>query len=333
MSPLAVTNSEDSLNELGSSSCNTRRIARALLVATSWSTTTPPLPDDELLFHGTIVAGTRTIFRWDPQSWSFSKSLGFSVDELIGTVRLRPRKGRSRNKTTAFISIKKLFNACTENNALILPLAPDVSIKDEEAAERSIAINEDSGGGFLVRINWVLRCKSEILVKIRRGYDFGARIEVKWEKWDGFFMGGEIGVIVPPGVTIVLPVEQIINRETENDTTHNPEKKKRKRKKWICYRFDFVSFSPNWNTACEAEDMVMEFVLFLVGLCLYSSTWKKKKRDALLILGQLYIWIFFIFSFPLHNNNNINNNNNGNINLNIIEFIPSTNIILFILFF
>lgn len=43
-------------------------------------------------------------------------------------------------------------------------------------------------------------------------------------------MGGEIGVIVPPGVTIVLPVEQIINRETENDTTHNPEKKKRKRK-------------------------------------------------------------------------------------------------------
>lgn len=94
-----------------------------------------------------------------------------------------------------------------------------------------------------------------------------------------------------------------------------------------------MSFSPNWNTACEAEDMVMEFVLFLVGLCLYSSTWKKKKRDALLILGQLYIWIFFIFSFPLHNNNNINNNNNGNINLNIIEFIPSTNIILFILFF
>jgi len=113
----------------------------ALLPPTSESTTAvTPLPP--ALFHGTTVAGTRNLVRWTPLSCNNLSSLDFwspneddDDDPLADTpadttVRLRPRKGTKSSKKNAFISTNKLFKAWTENNARILPLAPDVRIND-----------------------------------------------------------------------------------------------------------------------------------------------------------------------------------------------------------
>lgn len=130
VSPLAVAKIEYCRTEFSSSSCLTRIFASALLAATSRSTGGEGGAAELVLFQWTIVAGTRTTV-----PLCFSSSDNFSDDCF------RPRNGSNSSRKKALISIIKLLNARSENNALIRPLAPEVKIRDGGGAETAAVVS------------------------------------------------------------------------------------------------------------------------------------------------------------------------------------------------
>lgn len=129
VSPLAVVKRENFLTQFASMSCITLLLANARLVATSCSTAAAAFLHE----LGTLTTAADAALRLP--SVGFLSSVTFSTtatDTAPDTFFGLPRNGSSRSSINACININRLFMARSENRALILPLAPDVSIKVEE---------------------------------------------------------------------------------------------------------------------------------------------------------------------------------------------------------